>query len=270
MCTHADAQTSTASESFRCDVCRQRRAFFNEKATTRVYVTRQKLLDFSCFAFVRAFGKYLAENRESVDGFRGGRDREIFRFVNELAKAVPFNRHKCCLRCERWILSAYTINCLPPNGSAERCTSSPYTEVKSLPRASREASAEVFAVGAQRRFYKFIYRNDVRRRAFAWLFARVNICRVFPARDENKLCVTRALCDGRSPRWIFPLIIPRNWRYRSTPTCVSRRAHFLFIRRSLVSRSRESSSVNRHVHYSRDRRADDKRCRYGQKADVVV
>jgi len=49
VCTHADAQTSTASESFRCDVCRQRRAFFNEKATTRVYVTRQKLLDFSCF-----------------------------------------------------------------------------------------------------------------------------------------------------------------------------------------------------------------------------
>jgi len=67
MCIHEDVQTSTASESFRCDVCRQRRAFFSEKATTRVYVTRQKLLDFSCFGVVR-LGKYRGEKSRMLGG----------------------------------------------------------------------------------------------------------------------------------------------------------------------------------------------------------
>lgn len=159
MCTHADAQTSTASESFRCDVCRQRRAFFNEKATTRVYVTRQKLLDFSCFAF----GKYRGgKSRIPVDGFRGERDREIFRFVNGLAEAVRLIDINAVYVCERWVLSAYTINCLPPNESTERCSTLAIPKPNIAASLSRSPSAQVFAIGAQRRFYKFIYRNDAR------------------------------------------------------------------------------------------------------------
>lgn len=66
-------------------------------------------------------GNIAGKNRESTD-FRDECDREIFRFVNGLAEAVRLIDINAVYVCERWVLSAYTINCLPPNESTERCS----------------------------------------------------------------------------------------------------------------------------------------------------
>lgn len=106
-----------------------------------------------------------------------------------------------------------------------------------------------------------------RRRAFARLFARVNICRVFPARDENKLCVTRVRRATDVPEMDFsfdrPGLCRRNWRYRSAPDRVSRLACISYSSGGVWCREagRVRLSIDTCIIHATVRRADDERCR---------
>lgn len=132
-----------------------------------------------------------ADSRYSLESSRGdsrwnARIETKF-FVNELAKAARLIDVNVVYVARDG--HTYTINYLPSNESAERCTYSRMKPTVAQLDASRETSTEVSAHNDILQ----IYTSKWCRRA---IDAAPRSCKYlpkyFPARDENKLCVTRA------------------------------------------------------------------------------